>query len=998
MDSSDSTGFLSEANEWTLSSSVCSTCDATFTIPSNDCDISQETILGGPNILGPDSTSTYGQYFERYYPDLDSETTGVAAVEFDLWVFYDEVPSDSSDTNFYGITIDSGYSSVIRTLTMLEDSCTLDYADSSSGVTIKAFYKFHVQMFLSHYYTSHIDMRFISLFTVDSTVSSFGFRNFQYYWNSNVMSSYSIDSGYFPCYTGYSWSDSSCIECHSFCETCTGTTYNDCSSCKDGYYDYGNGTCLATCSLPFVATTTSGYPYLCDKPCSDNEDYFYWFSNQSCTETCEYPLYSSVDSNNINICSNPCYYNDETLLYVGTYLYPDRICGISCEPPLIVYTPRICQNRCDNTDDFTFENGSCTDECSSPLVSSNASGIFYCNSPCSGEYIYPDGDCSAECEAPMIKKDESSDIKFCGYPCEDTEDYYYYGIGGTCKSYCPYPYVETDSPLPKLCESSLSEEEISQVNKLAKVVDIVNLVLNNGILVGSVLSSSDSTSIFMGIFGKMLSYVKYMDVGYPEKVMRMFEKESENARGFADKILAGVIDEFPEEDLPEKFMEYGALSSFFVNFWPALLNLLVIVFVLGVGILMKLWKGKCQCLKAVGAQIEKVMKWNALLINFCGDIGDIVLFTALELQTTDFGSAGSGISFGFCLFMNLMGIFVAVKILTVNSAIWKLRKNFHKEEEQIEQNWRSFKALFASYKGQFYFQQIFLFIFLTRTAILTGIIGCLYKYPLFQAIIINIIHISILLYLIFMKPFEQRASLFQQIILEGVLLPFNLCVLLLAILDARGIEARDKRKKIGNIMISINVIIPVLSVAFLATKFAILGFNACCKRKKPEKRKNSRPQRLNIERRKAASPKRIRGNQRPKAIFKASTFDERANNPMQALEITQSPGDLSTSPETLSGLVFNQSKINDGSVRLENSIMSEENSLVHEQTTAEFKSREDIIEVIDEEIEWSDQSSPGQSKEGILSLLMIYLGRIAQRKSKTMQRNLPNLITRRLEK
>jgi len=217
-----------------------------------------------------------------------------------------------------------------------------------------------------------------------------------------------------------------------------------------------------------------------------------------------------------------------------------------------------------------------------------------------------------------------------------------------------------------------------------------------------------------------------------------------------------------------------------------------------------------------------------------------------------------------------------------------------------------------------------------------------------------------------MKPIKQRVSLIQHIIQEVILLPFNLCVLLLAILDAREIEARDERKTIGNIMVSINVIIPVLSMVFLAIKLSLISYNACCKtikQKKPEKRKNFfRPQRLNLERRKATSLNRIIRHQRAKTILKASTFEERTNS-MQVIEITQ---DISTSPEIST---LNQMKINDGSVRLENSIMSEENSFVHhEATTAEFKSRNNIIEIIDEdiekEVEWSSDQSPQNSKKG----------------------------------
>jgi len=45
-------------------------------------------------------------------------------------------------------------------------------------------------------------------------------------------------------------------------------------------------------------------------------------------------------------------------------------------------------------------------------------------------------------------------------------------------------------------------------------------------------------------------------------------------------------------------------------------------------------------------------------------------------------------------------------------------------------------------------------------------------------------------------------------------------------MDAKGVEADDERKKIGDIMVYINVIIPILSVILMAAKLLVLGWTA----------------------------------------------------------------------------------------------------------------------------------------------------------------------------
>ena len=745
-------------------------------------------------------------------------------------MFYDTVPASPSGTSAYVINMDNTPLTPVGIVATLQNSCeTINYSDSS-GVVIKAFYKYHVQVSMYHQYSNVFKVTLISKLTSPSTLSSFGFNNLKLYSASSIPVTSSIPIANFPCSVNNYWTGTNCASCHSYCSVCTGTSNNQCTACRDGNYNYNNGTCLDTCAGPFTQVKTNGgNPYYCNVTCEND---FYWFYNGSCSTTCDAPLTQSVDPNGLKICSNPCYYNDAGLSYVNNYLYPDSSCVSSCDPPLRARTPNVCMSPCENFDDYYFTNGTCSSICPFPLEGKTEAGIKYCYNPCTanGTYLYDNGTCLPTCPSPNILRTKSMG-EFCNFPCSNTA-LYFYSSDGSCQAKCVYPNSAVEFPLPKTCSLGLSQDEAEEVKKLSGVTGTTESVSSGGILFLSLLSSSDSTSVCMGPFSKMLSYIRYMDIVYPAKVVLMLESQSNdsNTRGFSSKMIGGILDSFPETELPEKFEEYGTLSSFFVNFWPALFNLLAIL--IGTFVVMMvngLSKG-CFRLNKIVKGLEELLKWNALLITFCGNFGDIFLFTALEFHTTKWSNIQGPISFGLCLVINFFVLFVVIRILEINFEVRKSRKQFQQEnleeqEGQLAKEWSSWSAFFAAYKGQSYYQQIFLFIFLARLAFFGSVIGYLYEYPLAQAILINIANVAILLYLGIKRPMKQIASFIQQMTLELVLLPFNLCVLILAILDAKGIDAYEERNKIGSVMVYINVITPILSVILMAIKFIFIGIS-----------------------------------------------------------------------------------------------------------------------------------------------------------------------------
>jgi len=181
-----------------------------------------------------------------------------------------------------------------------------------------------------------------------------------------------------------------------------------------------------------------------------------------------------------------------------------------------------------------------------------------------------------------------------------------------------------------------------------------------------------------------------------------------------------------------------------------------------------------------------------------------------------------------CLAANVGSVYVVVKILEITWTLKKLKKKVtplkdaQKNVPEPEKKWAYCQTLFAPYQDRWYYQHIFLFIFLVRVCLFSGMLGYLFEYPLLQASAFVLFGILMLAFLIAKRPIKDRVSLIMEIAFELVLLPFNLCVLILAIMDKQGIEDLDQRNRLGDVMIYINLIAPFLAIAMTVTKAALI--------------------------------------------------------------------------------------------------------------------------------------------------------------------------------
>ena len=728
-------------------------------------------ILGGYNILGPASQPTLNQYFQRQYSGLGPHTFLTFQV---IMFFIDQYWQGQSQVMEFKIdnTIVPGTS-----IYWIYDSWSFE-----AGQTSKYDVGFvHIRGRVPHTGSS-LKFQVVSTTDASSITAPFGFREVSIYLSNYTTNTsiaicqttpekYPLRYNQCDCKIGQAKDSTGvCQNCTNNCQFCFGLASGECYLCNDGTYWTGSG-CIG-----------------CDAACKT----CYGSSNLKCL-----------------ICA------------VGYVLKSDGSCSNQCDDPLILVTTSegsFCESPCNSTEYYWAANTSCLENCPSPLVIVPGTPNF-CQSPCSSvdDFIYEDGSCSSSCNAGFVVFSEPG-AKYCNNPCPSSEKYLYPDL--TCKSACDYPYTVSGNSTLALCVLDLDSSTVEQVKQLTQASAVGNSVSSVGGMVGSLLSASDPASMCLGPFAKMLQYIKFMKITYPPKVELMLESQdtSSGSLSFLKSTVKKFTDVFKNQKVPGKFSDYNVSSSFIVNFWQSALILLVILLFIGVGYILYKNLSKTSKIYSPVETIVSILKWNFFIIMYCGTIGDIVLYSALEFQGVNLDDLYSNISLIVCAGFNILTVIVIVKMLHVNINI----RNSNSKKEEIEKKWIAFRAFYETYKDNFFGQQIFLLIFVVRVACFNAIVGYAYDYPLLQALMIIVINGIMAVYLIVMRPLKAKINLIQQITFEVLLLIFNTCVCILAINDAKGNQAIELRNTVGEIIIVLNIIVPFLSTGFILLKIIVI--------------------------------------------------------------------------------------------------------------------------------------------------------------------------------
>jgi len=484
-----------------------------------------------------------------------------------------------------------------------------------------------------------------------------------------------------------------------------------------------------------------------------------------------------------------------------------------------------CFNPCGNNDYYLYSNGTCLNNCPSPLLNRTESEAKYCFSTCSpGAYLYDNGSCISTCNSPFLKISTEFDSR-CLLPCKNSS-HYFYTTENYCKEDCNTPHTIQKFDVIKVCYISFnsSQEEIDKAKETSDKLTNQGKLTGNGMKASSALQSNNPALIALAEFATMLLYIRYIKVKYPHKVLLLFMTQNSSSISLSFGIeLPEIIEEkLQKQALPENFEQYDVHSSFLYNFWDTLMTLgLIMTAVLVINVIKALTK-KYRKIKIILEMLLIIIKWNIPLMVFCGGIGDIVFYASLEFKTFDSSSVFSKISILICFTMMALAVWIMLKAFFIVADVRRDSENNEKK-----QKWKDYQLFYSEYKEQNFFGLAYMPFFLLRTSLFNFIIANLYNSPLVQAISIFALSLLMLIYIVAFLPFKSYVGLVQVILNELLIAWANGCVLTLAILDKTGVENEIIRDLIGDIIVQINVIFSIFGLVFLAIQVLVSLASIC---------------------------------------------------------------------------------------------------------------------------------------------------------------------------
>ena len=184
-------------------------------------------------------------------------------------------------------------------------------------------------------------------------------------------------------------SNGTCLKCYISCETCTGASNNQCTSCSQGYYLQPLPnliTCETTCPYGYVTTSQR----TCGK-CSNNNQAYY---NRTCVNTCPLATYQMLNTYQNQYECQPCY------LGCDTCTSNDKYACSSCSEGFFYYNST-CSTGCP-PDMYANPQTKVCEQCQPPCVTCSKPNAYSCTN-CGQGYYLLNGTCVTDCPAAYYR-------------------------------------------------------------------------------------------------------------------------------------------------------------------------------------------------------------------------------------------------------------------------------------------------------------------------------------------------------------------------------------------------------------------------------------------------------------------------------------------------------------------------------------------------------------------------------------------------------------------
>ena len=663
-----------------------------------------------------------------------------------------------------------------------------------------------------------------------------------------------------------------------------------CSFCAPGYYLTSDSTCASSCVSPYTQKASNLFLacvtpceaaqtfFMPNGGCNPACNYPMIATNSVSGKLCNYcptGLFTYWDSTCQSTCSNPYIINTPTgykecatpCQAAGTFMLQDFNCVALCNSPMVPSTvgqAKFCNPPC-GPSNFIFSNGSCSTAC--PYIERSDGTYLYCDLCPSGEYQYANKTCIPKCDPPY-KTSSFDNQNFCQSPCIGQTGSYYDISMSSCAASCnPPAYIydnifcipnaqppasgsiptptptPTPTPIPVVNPPTTDtpandKTETNSDSKAKSYGDIANTggnISNIAATISGFVNPSDPSAFSIVALVKMIQYIRYIEVGYSPELLQVLRKQKPDGGlvKFMPSIPLGVKNKFVKKPLPYNFEIYGHHSSFLVNFWQYLMLLAIICACVIVSSIIEFFTRKYKTVHSICNKITQSLRWNVSIMLFVTLFDGVIVHTALDIITSGSLTLPETFSCITYVVVNTLIIVLLIKITVVLKDIRQSKRvritvePAHSDSPHLPiEKWKAYEVVHTTFKEMSFFQQSFLLIFILRVCFFYIIIAYLFNYPLVQVILITLLSIFMLLYITVFRPLKQFGKLVQNIVQEAVVLVVNVCVLILAILDALGKESERTREIIGQVIMNCNTF---FSVAGSAIMIVSAGFTVLSK-------------------------------------------------------------------------------------------------------------------------------------------------------------------------
>jgi len=332
----------------------------------------------------------------------------------------------------------------------------------------------------------------------------------------------------------------------------------------------------------------------------------------------------------------------------------------------------------------------------------------------------------------------------------------------------------------------LTEDELSESKVLKDLINTGTIIITCLAIFYSLIAYKDANAFFILALIKTFYNLRYLKVEYPPLYQRVLDLEMSDFTSltFSKDIFEQLSEVFPQaSSIPVIYLKYQVGSVFIINFWDTMMTILFAAAVWGLIRIGEYFTLKHCKANAVISYFRKALQWNILLGLFITYFDGIIIFSALQFK--------SGNIKGKSIMSLLISIVFILAVIALWTYLWVITVKIRNETKnrasqagiitrEIKGKWENWRVIFKGIKFQKLLQAMLYPIYATRILLFYVVLSYLWEYPLAQASLFMAITIVMLIYFIFINPFQQRISQIQYVIQEAVLFYVSIALAILS--------------------------------------------------------------------------------------------------------------------------------------------------------------------------------------------------------------------------